>query len=100
MEHTLRDAIQGRIHYYQARIDPLHSKVYNEERRLWIETLTNAPTDLQVLELEIGHKKQRREREKRASMKWRIDAQIEALEWVKGRMISQDFELWANAQDS
>ena len=97
MAYSLEDAIQGWIRYNQARVDPLHSRVFNRDKQIWIDTLGSAPADLRMLDLEIGRKKRRLENEKQAANKWMIHAEVEALEWVRGRIICQDFELWAKA---
>jgi hypothetical protein len=47
------------------------------------------------LDLEIGLRKRRRDKEGQAALKWRIGVAVDALEWVKGRMICKDFEVWA-----
>jgi hypothetical protein len=50
-----------------------------------------------MVELEIGRERRRRDKETEAALKWRISVKIDALEWLKGRIICQDFELWARA---
>jgi hypothetical protein len=95
MVYTLKDAIKHRAEYHEAMISPVHAKTYNDTCKIWADTLRGAPTDMRRLELEIGLRKRRRDKEGQAAMKWRIDVAIDALEWVKGRIICKDFEVWA-----
>jgi hypothetical protein len=87
MAYTLKDAIKGRADYHEAMISPVHAKTYNDVCKIWADTLRSAPTDMRRLDLEIGLRKRRRNKEGQAALKWRIDVAIDALEWVKGRII-------------
>ena len=97
MTYTLEDAIKGMVRYQESKIHPLHAKAFNDLFQIWVDTISTAPTEMRRLELEIGRKKRMRRNEPEAARKWRIDAAIEALEWVGGRIICKDFELWAKA---
>ena len=91
---TIKDAIRVWADYQESKKHPAHSSVYNENLDIWANTLRSAPTEMYPLELEIGRKKHKRDKERLAERKWKIDVEVEALEWVKGRLICQDFEVW------
>jgi hypothetical protein len=97
MTYTLHDAVQGWIRNQRAKLSPLHARSYNDTLQIWIGTLESGPTSLPMVELEIGRERRRRDKETEAALKWRISVKIDALEWLKGRIICQDFELWARA---
>jgi hypothetical protein len=95
MVYTIQDVIKHRAEYHDSMISPVHAKTYNDTCKIWADTLRSAPTDMRRLDLEIGLRKRRRDKQQEAALKWRIDVSIDALEWVKGRMICKDFGLWA-----
>jgi hypothetical protein len=95
MAYTLQDAIRDRAEYHESKISAVHARTYNDTCKIWADTLRSAPTDMRRLALEIGLRKRRRDKEGQAALKWRIDVSIDALEWVKGRMMCKDFGLWA-----
>lgn len=97
MAVTLQDAIEGWIRYHQAQANPIHAKTFNDSIKIWIDTLRAAPTDLGELEIQIANKKRRIENEVSAALTWRIHTSIEAMEWVKGQILCEDFEVWAKA---
>jgi hypothetical protein len=94
MAYTLQDAIKGMVDYHDSRINPLHAKTFNEVCKIWADTLRTAPTDMRLLNLEIGIQQRRLNKQSEASEKWKIAVAIDALEWVKGRIICKDFEMW------
>jgi hypothetical protein len=98
MAYSLKDAIKDRAEYHESKISPVHAKTYNDACKVWADTLRSAPTEMRRLDLEIGLRKQRRDKQQEAALRWRIDVSIDALEWVRGRMISKDFELWSRLQ--
>ncbi|HKU48586.1 MAG TPA: hypothetical protein VJP79_01425 [Nitrososphaera sp.] len=97
---TIKDAIRIWAAYQESKKHPAHSSVYNENLAIWAHTLRSAPTNMHSLELEIGRKKHKRDKELLADRKWKIDGEVEALEWVKGRLICQDFEIWTELPKS
>ena len=97
MAYTLNDAIQGWIRNQQDKISPVQARTYNDTLQIWIDTLSAAPTSLRLLELEIGRANRRHDKETEAALKWRISVKVDALEWLKGRMICQDFEVWTRS---
>ena len=97
MDYTLQEAIKGQVEYTQSMINPLHAKTFNGVCQIWIDTLQTAPTEMRRLELEIGRKKRRLQEATEAALKWKIDTAVEVLEWLKGRMMNKDFEVWAKS---
>src|SRR5688572_33276696 len=97
MAYTLNDAVQGWIRNQQAKVSPLQAKTYSNTLQIWVDTLSATSTSLRLLELEIGRANRRHDKETEAAVKWRISVKVDALEWLKGRIICQDFEAWARS---
>jgi hypothetical protein len=63
MDYTIKDAIKHRAEYHDSKISPVHAKTYNDVCKIWADTLRSAPTDMRRLNLEIGLRKRRRDKE-------------------------------------